>query len=134
MAGYVHMEKPGSDARPVAENIRVPLRVRRADAISAAEQAALSASPTKLATDEATPILLPAGETLRLVGTSEDLLADLPSGSALSAAYKGGERRLHLLLGRFGRTSWRKRKNASALSRFKSRPVLFRDLRFGNLL
>lgn len=132
MTGYVP-DQAGAVPIPMSQVVRMPLRLRRADTVPAAEEEAANASYGKPASDEARPLMLSSGETLRLVATSEDLLRDMQLGEALLSAYKGGERELRLLLGRFAFSRIR-RGNRSSLTRIQSGQVLFRDLRFGSLL
>jgi len=132
LAGYVHTPK-GGVTTTVTSDALIDLRVRRADAITTAEEAALLAKETSLGSDESVPVLLAAGETLRLVATSKDLIASQMDGEALTRAYGSAERHLRLVLGRFAPNS-RLKPNGEALTRFDSGAVLFRDLRFGNIM
>jgi hypothetical protein len=127
LRGYTHRADARGQAEVVRENARIPMRLVDARVHREALEAAKSAKPGELAPDDLVPILVQAGESLRLVATSEEVLRDHALGAQLQAAYGGAERKFTLTMGAF-RKRYLNRRNRD-LVRIKSKHLLFRDIR-----
>ncbi len=111
-------------------DVSIPLTVIPATVASEITSKAGEMKRSDSRAEERSPIVLQAGETLRLIGVSEKLLAAYPACAALRAAYSAAERNLQLSLIQFRQPRPYRRRNRDSMRLLKSRRVLFRDLRW----